>query len=98
MRDNGNHLMDIYHGSVRVVEKPVFGAGEQVVLKSKKAFEALTFVKAVKASRQEYFAKYKSRDEEARAKYRRIASKLVAENEVYVLDIIRNKWKNGKGI
>lgn len=72
--------------------------GEQVVLKSKKAFDALTFVEAIKAPRQEYFAKYKQRDEEARAKYRQIASKPMAENEIYVLDIIRNNWKNGQGI
>ena len=72
--------------------------GEQVVLKSKKAFKALTFVEAVKASRQEYFAKYKSRDEEARTKYRQISSKPVAESEIYVLDIIRNNWKNGQSI
>ena len=72
--------------------------GEQVVLKSKKAFDALTFVEAIKASRQEYFAKYKQRDEEARAKYRQIASKPMAENEIYVIDIIRNNWKNGQSI
>ena len=72
--------------------------GEQVVLKSKKAFEALTFVEAVKAPRHEYFAKYKSRDEEARVRYRHIATKPVAENEIYVVDIIRNNWKNGQGI
>ena len=72
--------------------------GEQVVLKSKKAFEALTFVEAIKSPRQEYFAKYKQRDEEARGKYRQIASKPMAENEIYVIDIIRNNWKNGQGI
>ena len=72
--------------------------GEQVVLKSNKAFDALTFIEADKAPRQEYFAKYKLRDEEARAKYRQIASKPVAESEMYVLDIIRNNWKNGQGI
>ncbi len=72
--------------------------GEQVVLKSKKAFDALSFVEAIKAPRQEYFAKYKLRDEEARTKYRQIASKPVAEREIYVLDIIRNNWKNGQGI
>ena len=72
--------------------------GEQVVLKSKKAFDALTFVEAIKAPRQEYFAKYKLRDEEARTKYSQIASKPVAESEIYVLDIIRNNWKNGQGI
>ena len=72
--------------------------GEQVVLKSKKAFDALTFVEAIKAPRQEYFAKYKKRDEEARGKYRQIAAKPLAESEIYVIDIIRNNWKNGQGI
>ena len=72
--------------------------GELVVLKSKKAFDSLTFVEAIKASRQEYFAKYKQRDEEARGKYRQIASKPLAESEIYVIDIIRNNWKNGQGI
>ena len=72
--------------------------GEQVVLKSRKAFDSLTFVEAVKVPRQEYFAKYKTRDEEARARYRQIATKPVVEDETYVLDIIRNNWKNGQGI
>ena len=69
-----------------------------MVLKSKKSFEYLNFVDAVKAPRQEYFAKYKSRDDEARDKYRQIAFKPVVENEIYVLDIIRNNWKNGQSI
>lgn len=72
--------------------------GEQVVLKSKKVFEALKFVEAIKAPREEYFAKYRQRDEEARGRYRQIASKPLAENEVYVIDIIRNNWKNGQSI
>ena len=72
--------------------------GEQVVLKSKKAFKALTFVDAIKVSRQEYFAKYRQRDEEARGKYREIAAKPIVEDGTYVIDIIRNNWKNGKSI
>ena len=72
--------------------------GEQVVLKSKKAFEALTFIEGIKAPREEYFAKYKQRDEKARGKYRMIANKPVVEDEIYVIDIIRNNWKNGQGI
>ena len=72
--------------------------GEQVVLKSKKAFEALTYVEAIKAPSGAYIAKYKQRDEEARGNYRQIASKLMAENEIYILDIIRNNWKNGQSI
>lgn len=72
--------------------------GEQVVLKSKKAFDALTFVEGIKAPREEYFTKYKQRDEEARGKYRTIATKPVVEDATYVIDIIRNNWKNGQGI
>ena len=72
--------------------------GEQVVLKSKKAFQALSFIEAIKAPREEYFGKYKLRDEEARNKYRQMAKQPIAENEIYVIDIIRNNWKNGQGI
>ena len=72
--------------------------GEQVVLKSQKAFEALKFVEAIEVDRDEYYAKYKSRDEEARDKYRQIAGQPLAENEIYVIDIIRNNWKNGQGL
>ena len=72
--------------------------GEQVVLKSKKAFQSLTFIEAIKAPREEYFGKYKLRDEEARNRYRQMAKQPIAENEIYVIDIIRNNWKNGQGI
>lgn len=72
--------------------------GEQIVLKSQKAFDALTFVESIEAPHEEYFAKYKQRDEEAREKYRQIAAQPMAENETYVIDIIRNNWKNGQSI
>lgn len=72
--------------------------GEQVVLKSKKAFDALTFVDAIGASCDDYFAKYKSRDDEARKKYKQIAALPMAANETYVIDIIRNNWKNGQSL
>jgi hypothetical protein len=72
--------------------------GEQVVLKSKKAFDALSFVEAIQAPHEEYFSKYKRRDDEARSNYKQIATRPVAENEIYVIDIIRNNWKNGQGI
>ena len=69
--------------------------GEQVVLKSRKAFEALAFVEAIEVSRDEYYAKYKLRDEEARNKYRQIAARSMVEEETYMMDIIRNNRKNG---
>lgn len=72
--------------------------GEQVVMKSKKAFDALSFVEAIGAPGEEYFAKYKQRDDEARDKYRQIVSKPSKENEIYVIDIIRNNLKNVQSI
>ena len=39
------------------------------------AFDALKFVESIKAPREEYYAKYLKRDEEARGKYRQIAAK-----------------------
>ena len=63
--------------------------GEQVFLKSKKA---------IKAPRVKYFAKYKSRDEDARSKYKQIAAQPMAEDEIYVIDIIRNNWRNGQSL
>ena len=72
--------------------------GEQVVLKSKKAFGALTFVEPIGATRDDYYAKYKLRDDEARQKYKQIAAQPIAARETYVIDVIRNNWKNGQGI
>ena len=72
--------------------------GEQVVLKSKKSFDALTFIEATEVSREEYYAKYITRDKEARSAYKQIAQHAFSENETYVIDILRNNWKNGKSI
>lgn len=72
--------------------------GEQVVLKSKKAFGALTFVEPIGATRDDYYTKYKLRDDEARQKYKQIASQPIAASETYVIDVIRNNWKNGQSI
>ncbi len=72
--------------------------GEQVVLKSKKAFETLTFIEATEAPYAQYYAKYKTRDSEARVTYKQIAKHEISADEIYVIDIIRNNWKNGKSI
>ena len=39
-----------------------------------------------------------SRDEEARLKYRELAAQPAVEDEVYVIDIIRNNWRNDQSI
>lgn len=68
--------------------------GEQVVLMTKKAFDALTFVESIPASGEEYFQKYKDRDSKARTDYRELKRGSNPEYGTYVMDIIRQKWEN----
>lgn len=68
--------------------------GEQVVIISKKAFNALTFVEAIPASGQEYHEKYAARDTTAREEYKDLRDNTFAEEGIYVMDIIRGKWEN----
>lgn len=68
--------------------------GEQVVLISEKAFNALTFVEAFPASAQEYHEKYSTRDNTAREEYKNLRDNSLAEEGTYVMDIIRGKWEN----
>ncbi len=68
--------------------------GEQIVLKSKRAFDALRFIEALPADKETYFQNYVSRDAQARDQYRAMTAQPMAENEIYVLDIIRNNWTN----
>ena len=94
--------IDIYHGSDHIIEQPVFGKGKPFNDYGRGFYctEHIELAKewACSADSDGYFAKYKTRDEEARTKYRQIASKPMAENEIYVLDIIRNNLKNGQSI
>lgn len=69
--------------------------GEQVVLKSKRAFEALTAVCAIQADHDEYYLRYCTRDEQARSRYREIASHAFSPDEIYVIDLIRGNIRNG---
>lgn len=68
--------------------------GEQVVLMSRKAFEALTFIKVIPASGSEYYEKYSLRDTTARKDYRELRDSSLPEEGTYAMDIIRGKWEN----
>ena len=72
--------------------------GEQIVLKSEKAFNALTFIEAIEAPRDKFCDKYKLRDCKARDTYKQISKHAISADETYVIDIIRNNWKDGKSI
>lgn len=69
--------------------------GEQVVLKSRLAFESVTKVEIFPADRSEYYARYCERDRMARENYKEIASHAFSPNGIYVIDLIREGIKNG---
>lgn len=64
--------------------------GDQFVLKSKKAFQKLRFEGYESVESSLYYAKRKSRDEEARASYLQILDSL-DEDGVYLRDLIRKE-------
>ncbi len=67
--------------------------GEQIVLKSKKAFGQIRFVNAVVAENEVYYPKKSARDRSAREKFRKDKERHPLEGN-YVIDIVRNKWDN----
>lgn len=68
--------------------------GEQVVAVSEKAIHALSFEKALPAPKELYLPKKLARDTAAREDFRKEKSKGSVLTEKYILDIIREGWKN----
>lgn len=68
--------------------------GEQIVAMSEKAVEALEFEDAILAQKEIYYPKKLARDTEARAEFRKEKDKGSLLTEKYILDIIREGWKN----
>ena len=66
--------------------------GEQFVLKSEKAFEAIRFLDYTVADNTIYYAKRKARDDEARAAYQR-EFEIEDLNGIFIRDIIREGMK-----
>jgi len=65
--------------------------GEQIVLKSKKAFSSIQFETVITADYKEYFFKREKRDNEAREEYLKNQRQMKSgANEVFLIDIIRN--------
>lgn len=82
--------------SIKQLEKAmVLGKlGEQIVAVSEKAFQAITFEAAIPAVREIYFPKKMARDTAAREEFRNEKSRGSVLTDKYVLDIIREGWKN----
>ena len=68
--------------------------GEQVVLRSQRAFDRITFVESTIAPRSIYVPKKMARDTDARAKLEQKKTRQSVEDEVFILDIIRERWEN----
>ena len=69
--------------------------GEQIVLKSPKAFEQIKFIGCEEVDAGEYFNKKREREREARREYRRNKSETANVNDLFILDIMREEIRNG---
>lgn len=69
--------------------------GEQIVLKSQKAFAQIQFAGYENADAEEYYIKKNEREREARRQYRRNKKEQADVNELFILDIMREEKKNG---
>ena len=67
--------------------------GEQVVLVSVKAFKNIHFIEATTADNNVYFPLKTKRDYEARKEYLNSDRNIMAINELYIMDIIRQEIK-----
>lgn len=68
--------------------------GEQVVAMSEKAIGAFEFENAFLAAKEIYYPKKLARDTSARAEFKKEKSRGSLLTEKYILDIIREGWKN----
>ena len=68
--------------------------GEQVVAISQKAFDAFEFMEATVAPNEMYLPKKMARDSAARDEFKKEKSRDSVLAEKYILDIIREGWKN----
>ena len=69
--------------------------GEQIVLKSQKAFEQIKFIGYEDVDAGEYFNKKRGREREARQEYRRSKAVTANVDDLFILDIMREEIKNG---
>ena len=69
--------------------------GEQIVLKSKKAFERIKYIDNEFAGSEEYYNKKKDRDKDAKQQYRMRKASRDTVNDIFMIDIMRQGIKSG---
>ena len=68
--------------------------GEQIVLKSKKAFSSLIFKESIPVDSSLYYPKRMARDRKARDDFQQMKSATSTADAVYMIDILRQQWTN----
>ena len=68
--------------------------GEQVVLKSEKAFLEIVFKESIPVDSSLYYPKRQARDRQAREDYQKEKAATSSVDAVYMIDILREKWTN----
>ena len=68
--------------------------GEQVVLKSEKAFSLLAFKDCIPVDSSLYYPKRMARDRQAREDFQNEKNLVPAADAIYMIDILRQKWTN----
>ena len=68
--------------------------GEQVVLKSEKAFSKIVFKESIPVDSNLYYPKRQARDRQAREDYQKEKIAVSSVDAVYMIDILREKWTN----
>ena len=65
--------------------------GLQVVVKSRRAFDALSFIGATSASRSDFLAAKERRDSEARQEFQRMKAEAFDPNGLYMLNMLQER-------
>ena len=68
--------------------------GEQIVLKSRRAFDRIHYTGSVQANAEEYYHRKMLREKEARKEYRSTKKSTSYLNELFVIDIMREGMQN----
>ena len=68
--------------------------GEQVVLKSEKAFSRLTFMESIPVDSIQYYPKRQARDRQAREDFQNEKLTIPPVDAIYMIDILRQQWTN----
>lgn len=68
--------------------------GEQVVIRSASAYDALTYLGGAPADRDTYYPRRLARDNAAREAFLAMRKETNPKDAVFVIDILRQKWEN----